>query len=140
MARGASPGERRGGRQKGTPNKATVEREQKLSEARERILVTLAPEQIAAMSPLDIMLQAMQIEAQSGDWRAAAALAKEAAPYLHAKMSPKTDGGDSPDAPQQGYVVTPDQAESMEAWTQESKKILSVEKSGDPSQDLKPSS
>lgn len=84
---GSKPGERRGGRQKGTPNKAKVEREAKLAESRERILATLTPEQIAAMSPLDVMLQAMQIEAQTGEWRTAAALAKEAAPYLHAKKT-----------------------------------------------------
>lgn len=91
MARGSSPGERRGGRQKGTPNKATVEREAKLAEARDRILASITPEQIAAMSPLDIMLQAMQLEAQSGEWRVAAALAEKAAPYLHPK---KVAGGD----------------------------------------------
>ena len=84
---GSKPGERRGGRQKGTPNKATIDRDAKLAEAKERVLCGLTPELIAAMSPLDIMLQAMQIEAQCGEWRAAAALAKEAAPYLHRKKA-----------------------------------------------------
>lgn len=140
MPRGSSPGERRGGRQKGTPNKATVEREAKLAESRERILASLLPEQIAAMSPLDIMLQAMQIEAQSGDWRAAAALAKEAAPYLHAKKAPESGTDNDTDVVRQSYIMVPEQTESMEAWTREAQMILSPEKSGDPNQDPKASS
>jgi len=89
MPRGAAPGERRGGRQKGAKNKATIDREAKLAEARDRFLSGVTPEIIAAMSPLDVMLHAMQIEAQTGEWRMAAAMAKEAAPYLHAKKSPE---------------------------------------------------
>ena len=38
----------------------------------------------------------------------------------------------------QSYIVAPEQAESMEAWTQEAKTIL-AEKSGAPNPDLKPS-
>ena len=95
---GSKPGERRGGRQKGSRNKAKIELEAKLSEARGRAVAGITTTEIAAMSPLDIMLRAMQIEAQTGEWRAAAALAKEAAPYLHAKLAPKQeDCGDEND-------------------------------------------
>lgn len=45
------------------------------------------PEHIARMSPLQIMLHAMSLEASQERWPQAAALAKEAAPYLHPKLS-----------------------------------------------------
>ena len=91
---GSKPGERRGGRQKGSLNKATIERDQKLAEARDRVLASLTPEMIAAMSPLDVMLQAMYLEAQTGEWRTAAALAEKAAPYLHSKKIAASEGAD----------------------------------------------
>ena len=87
---GSTPGVRRGGRQKGTPNKATVAREEKLAEAYVRAVQELSRDDIAAMSPLDIMLHAMKIAALADQWNAAAALAKEAAPYLHPKLSSET--------------------------------------------------
>jgi hypothetical protein len=137
---GSSPGERRGGRQSGSRNKVTVEREAKFQEMRDRLLSGVTPEQIAVMLPLDVMLQAMQLEAQAGDWRAAALLAKEAAPYIHAKPSPKPPPTDDETKERQSYIVAPDQSESVEEWTRESQRILSQEKSGDPNQDPKPSS
>ncbi len=71
MARGSAPGERRGGRRKGTPNKRTAEQR----------------EQIAAsgLTPLEYMLGVMR------DPKAPAArrddMAKAAAPYVHPKLS-----------------------------------------------------
>ena len=49
MPRGSAPGERRGGRQKGTPNKVTIERRMRAQAGLE------AAKQTGAM-PLDIML------------------------------------------------------------------------------------
>jgi hypothetical protein len=73
MPRGCKPGERRGGRQAGTPNKKTA-------------LVTTAfaaatsnPE----LSPLDFFLAVMRDPSIAPDWRFRAAQA--AAPYVHPK-------------------------------------------------------
>ncbi len=49
MPRGSAPGERRGGRQKGTPNKATVERRLRVQEG------PVAAQETGKL-PLDIML------------------------------------------------------------------------------------
>ena len=87
---GSRPGERRGGRRKGTPNKAKVEQERKLAEVYERARAELRPKDILAMSPLDVMLHAMTIAARSENWPVAAAMAKEAAPYIHPKLTAAT--------------------------------------------------
>ena len=39
------------------------------------------------MTPLQVMLRAMALEANAENWKSAAALAKEAAPYIHARLS-----------------------------------------------------
>jgi hypothetical protein len=88
-------GRKTGGRQKGTLNKATIGLDRALAEA----TVGLTFEQITVMTPLDIMIQAMRIEAATKQWRVAAALAEKVAPYFHAKIAPKSDHGE-------GYDVT----------------------------------
>jgi alcohol dehydrogenase class IV len=50
----------------------------------------LTPEQIAAMSPLDVMLHAMRLEIANDKWRVAAALAEKAAPFIHPKLAAET--------------------------------------------------
>ena len=49
-------GHKTGGRQKGTPNKATVRLAAKFAEAAERATAGLSPSEIASMLPLDVML------------------------------------------------------------------------------------
>jgi hypothetical protein len=85
-------GRKTGGRRRGTPNKAKAQLQQALAAVNERMSVEIPREQIIAMSPLDVMLHAMTHHALEGFWVQAAALAKEAAPYLHAKLTPKQDG------------------------------------------------
>ncbi len=70
--RGSAPGERRGGRQKGTPNKVTVKRAAAIAES--------------GKTPLDFMLSVLRDEDASIKERMWAALA--AAPYCHAKPRP----------------------------------------------------
>ena len=79
-----------GGRQKGTLNKATVARKENLAEVYAHATSALTPDDIASMSPLAVMLHAMKMAAKASEWNAAAALAKEAAPYLHPKLSSET--------------------------------------------------
>jgi hypothetical protein len=67
---GSKPGERRGGRQKGTPNKVN---------AIKRAEITASGE-----TPLDYMLRIMRDEAVDPERRDQ--MARSAAPYLHAKL------------------------------------------------------
>lgn len=87
-------GRKTGGRQRGTPNKATAEINDALAAVAQRMSAELTDDQIVAMSPLDVMLHAMTYHARLGLWAPAAALAKEAAPYLHRKKA--AEGADDP--------------------------------------------
>ena len=81
MPRGSAPGERRGGRHKGTPNKATVERQM-------RAQAGLEAAKLTGKLPLDIMLTvaAGGPEADKiSDRQLQAAIA--AAPYVHPKLA-----------------------------------------------------
>ncbi len=69
--RGSKPGERRGGRQKNTPNKRTAEIQAKV--------------EASGLTPLDYMLSVMRNEDNEAPVRLDAA--KSAAPYVHAKLS-----------------------------------------------------
>ncbi len=82
--RGSKPGERRGGRTKGTANKKTREIADKAAQS--------------GVTPLEVMIEAMrhhyelsQDENLKGDksenLKAAAAMAEKAAPYIHPRLS-----------------------------------------------------
>ncbi len=73
MPRGSKPGERRGGRQKGTPNKKTLLRNAAITAA------AADPN----LRPLDCLLSVMQDDSLALETRVAAA--REAFPYCHAK-------------------------------------------------------
>ena len=81
MPRGSQPGERRGGRQPGTPNKKTA-------------LVNAAFDAATSnpdLSPLDFLLGVMRDASLPPDWRIKAA--QSALPYVHVKpeRSPAID-------------------------------------------------
>ena len=82
---GSKPGERRGGRQKGTPNKKTILLNAELAELTNH----LPADQIAAMKPLDLVLYAMREALWRGRIASAAALAARAAPYVHTRLRVK---------------------------------------------------
>lgn len=90
MPRGSAPGERRGGRQKGTPNRVTLLKQEVLEAAEKSALAGLPEDRIDALSPLDIMLMAMRAAAKAGNLMTAAAVAKEAAPYVLPKLASTT--------------------------------------------------
>ena len=69
--RGSAPGERRGGRQKGTPNKATAARE--------------AEVEASGLSPLAYMLSILRDEEASTESRRWAATS--AAPFVHPRLA-----------------------------------------------------
>jgi hypothetical protein len=78
MARhGAAPGERRGGRTKGTPNKATVAKAAEIA--------------ASGLTPLDYLIGVMRNEKLPTADRMEAA--KAAAPYVHPKLSAVEMGG-----------------------------------------------
>jgi hypothetical protein len=71
MPRGSLPGERRGGRQKGTPNRATAAKAAEIA--------------ASGLTPLDYMLVVMRDESASRQERLEAAA--KAAPYVHPRLS-----------------------------------------------------
>lgn len=89
------------GRKVGGRDKSKIEADAKIAAAAATLAVDLTPEQIAAMQPLDVMLHAIKVEALAGQWRVAASLAKEAAPYVHAKRAPVSND----DASDDGTIV-----------------------------------
>lgn len=76
---------RYGGRTRGTLNHATRLRQQALANA--TIAAALTPEQITELTPLEVMRAIMRNRFHAGDYDGALAAAKEAAPYVHAKLS-----------------------------------------------------
>jgi hypothetical protein len=78
--KGSKPGERRGGRKKGTPNKATT--------------AAAIRAEVAASGeiPLDYMLRVMRDE--TADPARRDAMAKAAAPYVHPSLASVRHGGD----------------------------------------------
>ncbi len=73
---------RYGGKQKGSKNKSTLEREQQLVEL--LVAEQLTSEQFALLEPLDTMLRIMRSRYQAGDEIGALQAAAFAAPYRHA--------------------------------------------------------
>jgi hypothetical protein len=86
-------GHKTGGRQKGTPNKAKAQLDAKLAEAGGRLTASLSSSEIATVTPLDVMVYAMRLAVENGEWRAAASIAEKAAPYVHAKLAPRAEDG-----------------------------------------------
>lgn len=85
--RGAKPGERRGGKTPGIRDKATLLREKIISQAMMAATAAIGSAAIRAMSPKDVMIFTMQLAATQGWWFKAAEIAKEVAPYVHAKLA-----------------------------------------------------
>jgi hypothetical protein len=81
MPHGAAPGERRGGRAKGTPNKKWLAVESALTAA----LNLIGPDAIDGLKPADFLDLAWKELAKAG--QAAIAVARDAAPYFTAKLS-----------------------------------------------------
>lgn len=82
MARGSKPGERRGGRAKGTPNRKTAE--------------TVAAIEESGLTPLDYMLSVLRDA--NNDVLLRLDAANKAAPYVHAKLS-SVDVGNKDEKP-----------------------------------------
>ncbi|MBD9372779.1 hypothetical protein IB238_09120 [Rhizobium sp. ARZ01] len=55
------------------------------------------------ITPLEVMLKAMRTHAEKEDWDAAASIAKDAAPYMHAKLASVQHSG-----PKGGPIQTVD--------------------------------
>lgn len=98
MPHGSAPGERRGGRQKGTPNKATAERAADIHAALATAFAALGPDFIDGLSPAALQLIAMREAAKAGFIQASLAIAKEAAPYFDAKKAPEGQKDDAGNA------------------------------------------
>jgi hypothetical protein len=86
-------GQKTGGRQKGTRNKAKVRLDVALEEATQPATACLSPSEVATMTPPEVMHYAMRLELLGGQWRSAASIAEKAAPYVHQKMAPRAEDG-----------------------------------------------
>jgi hypothetical protein len=75
---------RSGGRRKGISNIALQRRELALQEA---MAGALTPEQVAELSPLEVMRAVMRERFRAGDHAGALAAAAVAAPYVHARLA-----------------------------------------------------
>jgi hypothetical protein len=141
MPAGAKPGERRGGRPPGGKNKSTVDRERRFADAEAAAIAALTPDEIDNITPEQVMILAMRTAVRGGNLVLAHKLGVDVAPYLHSKkIASPTGSNEEEAAARRGYVVAPDQIESMEAWTEEAKQEFSKEaESGLPNPDLKPS-
>ena len=84
---GSKPGERRGGRQKGTPNKATKARKDDLHQALALVFTKLGPDIIDTLTPARLQLIAMREAAKAGFVASALAIARDVAPYYDAKLA-----------------------------------------------------
>src|SRR5580704_5935890 len=88
MPRGGSkPGERRGGRAKGTPDKATAARQTAMAAAVADCFATMTAVEIEGLKPKQVMLMAMHSAMKSGDVLLAVNIAERVAPYYDAKIS-----------------------------------------------------
>jgi hypothetical protein len=75
------------GRPPGAKNKATIEMGALIAESAQRATDGLTQEQIASMTPLDVMLHAMKLEVANGQWRIAAVFAEKAASYIRPRLA-----------------------------------------------------
>jgi hypothetical protein len=78
-----------GGRQKGSPNRATVEREHAVAVAYASLAAHLgvSADKLKEVSPVEAMLLCMQWSLQARDRAGILAAASAVAPYLHARLS-----------------------------------------------------
>lgn len=90
---GSKPGERRGGRQKGTPNKAKTEERIGIAEALKVAFADIGPEAIDNLSPAQMLRFAARAAAKAGFVQAACALAKDAAPYFDRRAGVEGEEG-----------------------------------------------
>lgn len=88
MPAGASPGERRGGRAAGTPNKATEERTEIFRRVMAVAFGEFSQEFIDSLSPAQAMRVAMRIAFRNKLVPEGLQLAKDAAPYFDRKLAP----------------------------------------------------
>ena len=78
-----------GGKVKGSKNKTTIAREQALSSAYEDCFAHLTEAQIDALEPLDVLRMVMHANVRARQPGLAALIARDMAPYRHAKLAPK---------------------------------------------------
>ena len=100
LATAAPNATRRGGRQKGTPNKATAARRAAMAAGMTAALGGLTAAAIAEMSPLDALRLVLRIGLAAGDIKLTFSAAVALAPYLHARRIPV-----APELPQEDLAT-----------------------------------
>jgi hypothetical protein len=82
-------GHKTGGRQRGTPNKRKAQLDAKFAEVAGQVTANLSPQEIALMTPLEVMLLAMRLEVECGQLGTAASIAEKAAPTSTPRWRPE---------------------------------------------------
>ena len=91
MAGGRLPGSPKvGGRQKGSLNKATIERKMSIEEAYKNLAAELSQSQKDSISPRDLLVRIMRAAVEAGNITLALAAAEKAAPYFHPRLANTT--------------------------------------------------
>ena len=83
-----------GGRAAGSPNKKTIEKSETLATATRNIFSHMTVRQMENVSCLEVWQICLTAALIEGDVVTALAVAKEYAPYKHAKLAPKIDNDD----------------------------------------------
>lgn len=85
---GSNPGERRGGRQKGTPNKSTAERDREHDAIKADVFGALTEAEIQAITPRDMFRLVARVAVRQSNVPLILKCATDWAPYMHAKLAP----------------------------------------------------
>jgi hypothetical protein len=86
MPAGAKPGERRGGRQKGTPNKVKSAEVTNFAEAMKIAVLAAGPELIDSLTPAQLLRHFSREATKAGFVQAGLAWAKDCAVYFDRRM------------------------------------------------------
>ena len=76
----------RAGRPPGTKNKATVAREELAKSVAHAVTASLTSDDIATITPLQVLLMVMRTQLEKGDLAGAVSCAEKAAPFCHGRV------------------------------------------------------
>ena len=76
----------RAGRPPGTKNRATVQREELARSVAVAIATKLTSDEIATITPLQVLLMIMRVQLEKGDLAGAVSCAEKAAPFCHSRI------------------------------------------------------
>ena len=82
-------GRKTGGRQKGTPNKRTIEKERAMEAVASEVLGGMSLDEMEHLQPRDVLMLVMYSALKAKNLPLAMAAATELMPYYHPKKAPR---------------------------------------------------